>query len=128
MPYQYQSLGRKKGRSEGLHVSKKRKKVNLFIFLEPKTLPYTQITSCFTHPHWPFSKVLQLRTLAQGNHVHRCKNTAPGSSRCCSAVKNLTSIHEEAGLIPGLSGLRIQHCCELQRWLQMWLGSMAPVT
>ena len=38
---------------------------------------------------------------------------------------NLTSIHEDSGSIPGLallSGLRIQHCCELCR-LQMWLGS-----
>ena len=34
-------------------------------------------------------------------------------------VKNLTIIHEEAGLIPGFNGLRIQCCREL--W--MWLGS-----
>ena len=38
------------------------------------------------------------------------------SSRCGSVVVNLTSIHENAGLIPGLtqlSGLRIWHCHEL---------------
>ena len=36
------------------------------------------------------------------------------SSHCGSVVGNLTSIHEVAGLIPGLAlGLRIWHCCEL---------------
>ena len=34
-------------------------------------------------------------------------------------VKNLTSIHEDAGLIPGL----IWHCCELWHRSQMWFGS-----
>ena len=39
-------------------------------------------------------------------------------------VKNLTSIHEDAGSIPAsLSGLRIWCCCKLLRGLQMWLGS-----
>ena len=36
-----------------------------------------------------------------------------GSSRRDSVKTNLTSIHEDAGLIPGLSGLRIQCCREL---------------
>ena len=36
------------------------------------------------------------------------------SSHYGSAVMNLTSIHEDAGSIPGLSrGLRIWHCCKL---------------
>ena len=39
-------------------------------------------------------------------------------------VKNQTSVHEDAGLIPGLArGLRIQCCHKLQCSLQMWLGS-----
>ena len=29
-------------------------------------------------------------------------------------TKNLINIHEDAGLIPGLSGLRIWRCCKLQ--------------
>ena len=45
------------------------------------------------------------------------------SSHCGSVVMNPTSIHEYAGSIPGLSGLRIRCCLELWcRW-QMWLGS-----
>ena len=28
-------------------------------------------------------------------------------------VKNVTSVHEDAGSIPGLSGLRIWHCCSI---------------
>ena len=47
---------------------------------------------------------------------------------------NLTSIHEDAGLIPGsLSGLRIWHChelwCRLQIWLWLWhrLAVTAPI-
>ena len=38
-------------------------------------------------------------------------------------VKNLTSVHEDSGLIPEsvLSGLRLSHC--LKRRLKMWLGS-----
>ena len=39
-----------------------------------------------------------------------------------------TSIHEDAGSIPGLAlGLRIQHGCELWCGLQMWLGSHVAV-
>ena len=41
------------------------------------------------------------------------------SSRCGSAVTNPTSIHEDVGLIPGLS---IRHCHELWCMLQTWLG------
>ena len=36
---------------------------------------------------------------------------------------NLTSIHEDAGSMPGLSGLGIQRCLELWCRLQMLLGS-----
>jgi len=44
-------------------------------------------------------------------------------------VKNLTSIHEEAGSIPSLGarGLRIQHGPELLCRLQMWLRSHVAV-
>ena len=44
---------------------------------------------------------------------------------------DLSSIHEDVGLIPGLdqwvSGLRIQHCCELWYRLQTQLGSLVAV-
>ena len=38
-----------------------------------------------------------------------------GSSCCGSAEMNWTSTHEDTGsiLCPWLSGLKIQHCCEL---------------
>ena len=46
-------------------------------------------------------------------------------------VKNPTSIHEDAGSVPGLlaslSGLRIQSCHELWWRLQMLLGSGVAV-
>ena len=45
-----------------------------------------------------------------------------GSSRRDSVKTNLTSIHEDAGSIPGLSGLRIQCCREL--WCR--LVAIAP--
>ena len=39
-------------------------------------------------------------------------------------IKNLTCIHEDVGLIPGLSsGLRIWCCHKLQHRLQVRLGS-----
>ena len=41
-----------------------------------------------------------------------------------SEEKNLISIYEDAGLMPGLlSGLRSRHCHELWCRLQMHLGS-----
>ena len=46
-----------------------------------------------------------------------------GSSCHGSAVRNPTSTHEDAGLIPGLSALRIQRCHELWCRSQMWLES-----
>ena len=40
-------------------------------------------------------------------------------------LTNLTSIHKDAGSIPGLvSGLRIRCCCELWCRSQTWLGSL----
>ena len=39
-------------------------------------------------------------------------------------IKNPTSIHENVGLIPELSELRIQCCHKLWCRLQMWLGSV----
>ena len=39
-------------------------------------------------------------------------------------VKNLTSIHKDAGLTPALlSGLRKQRCCKLQQRWETWLRS-----
>jgi len=50
------------------------------------------------------------------------------SSHCGSVEMNLTSIHEDAGLIPALlSGLRIQGCCKLWCRLQTWFGSGVTV-
>ena len=40
---------------------------------------------------------------------------------CGSVVTNPTSIREDPGSIPGLSGLRSQHCRELWCGLQTWL-------
>ena len=40
-----------------------------------------------------------------------------------SAETNLTGNHEDTGLIPGLTQLRIRRCCELWYRLQTWLGS-----
>ena len=42
-------------------------------------------------------------------------------------LTNLTSIHEDAGSIPGLSGLRIWRCCELWCRLKTQLGSCVAV-
>ena len=43
-------------------------------------------------------------------------------------LTNLTSIHEDVGLIPGLlTGLRVQCCCELWYGLQTRLGSQVAV-
>ena len=50
------------------------------------------------------------------------------SSCCGSAETNLTSIHDEAGLIPGLAqGFGIPSCHELWCRSQMWLESCAAV-
>ena len=47
-----------------------------------------------------------------------------GISVVAQWVKNLTSIHEDAGLIPGLvQGVKNWHCCELQYRLQTQLES-----
>ena len=41
---------------------------------------------------------------------------------------NLTSIHEDGGVIPDFAhGLRIWHCCDLWCRLQMQLGSGVAV-
>ena len=45
----------------------------------------------------------------------------------CLVETNLTSIHEDAGSIPVLSGLGIQHCCELWCRLQTQLKSGVAV-
>ena len=50
------------------------------------------------------------------------------SSHCGSVVMNPTSMHEHAGLIPGLiQRLRIWWCHELWRRLKTWLGSLIAV-
>ena len=54
-----------------------------------------------------------------------------GSSLCGAAETNPTVIHEDAGLIPGLSQLVstvIRCCCRLWCRLPMWLGSGIAVT
>ena len=41
------------------------------------------------------------------------KKTRAGSSHCDAAEKNLTSIYEDAGLIPGLTRwVKVLHCCD----------------
>ena len=42
-------------------------------------------------------------------------------------IKYLTSTHEDASLILGLSGLRFWHCHRLWRRLEMHLGSSVAV-
>ena len=45
-----------------------------------------------------------------------------------SELKNLTSIHENAGsTLAPLSGLRVQSCCELWCRSQTWLGTCIAV-
>ena len=46
-----------------------------------------------------------------------------GASVVAQWVKNPASIHEDAGSIPGLSGLRIWRCCELSHRSRIRLGS-----
>ena len=57
------------------------------------------------------------------------KIRTPGVPVVAQQVMNLTSIHEDTGLIPGfmLSGLRIQHCHELWCRSQTWLRSCIAV-
>ena len=51
-----------------------------------------------------------------------------GSSCCGAGERNLTSIHEDVNLIPGLvQGAGIQGCCELQCRLQGSLRSPIAV-
>ena len=51
-----------------------------------------------------------------------------GSSHCGSAVMNTTSIHEEAGLIPGpAQWVKDYGCYELLCRLQTWLRSCIAV-
>ena len=52
----------------------------------------------------------------------RHRNTFVGVPFVVQWVKNLTSIHEDAGLIPGLTQW-VQCCWRLQCNLQMQLGS-----
>lgn len=50
------------------------------------------------------------------------------SFHCGSTVTNTASFHEDAGsILASLTGLRIQHCCELWCRSQMYLGSSVAV-
>ena len=52
------------------------------------------------------------------------KKENPGSqSSHHGLVETNQTLYEDAGLIPGLSGLRIRHFCELWCRSQTWLGS-----
>ena len=59
----------------------------------------------------------------------RLERSQPGVPTVAQLVKNLTSIHEVVGLIPGPAqcGLRIWHCHELWCWSGMWLRSGVAV-
>ena len=60
--------------------------------------------------------------------VHGVKNPTAGSSCCGSVVTNLTSNHENSGLVPGLAQwVENPGCCELWHRLQTWLGSGVDV-
>ena len=62
--------------------------------------------------------------LTKAHKAHFWRFRKWGSSCHGSVVTNLTSIHEDFGLIPGLTqGLRIRHCRELWCRLQTWLRS-----
>ena len=60
--------------------------------------------------------------------IFNYKNDLTGSSHHCSVETNLTRIHEmQVQSLALLSGLRIQHCCELWCRLKMQLGSCVAV-
>ena len=62
------------------------------------------------------------RDFFSGISLNKTKHQSP----CCgSVVTNVTSIHKNAGSIPGpaLSGLRTWCCKKLWYRSQMWLGS-----
>ena len=57
------------------------------------------------------------------------KRQSSRSSHCGSDVTNLTSIHEDAGSIPGLTQCLKTHCChELWCSSQTWLGFCVAVS
>ena len=62
------------------------------------------------------------------DHKKRAKKVNTGVPVVAQLVKNLTSIHGDAGSIPAsLSGLRIWRCCELWCRSQAQLGSGVAV-
>ena len=62
------------------------------------------------------------KALDKSTEAAQCRGTVTWSSCHGSVEMNLTSIHEDAGSIPGLTGLRIQCCSELPCSLLMRLG------
>ena len=82
-----------------------------------------------SHQNWKRQDPVSPLELPEGVQPCSCPNTNPvtiisssGSSRCGSVATNPTSIHKDAGLIPGLSrGLRIRYYHEPWCTSQMWL-------
>ena len=82
--------------------------------------------SCFPNKLLPTKSSTQ--SLLLGNPTKISCQYPAQSARCGSAVKNLTRIHEDSGLIPGLiQWVGIWCCHELWYRSETWLGSGVAV-